>query len=124
MAPRISSTALMDFRRKYMRRVSVLAILCATAWGQQKKSISPFHEAESLLQQNRLAEAYTETVEQLKEHPDVDGYNLLGIIESSRNNFPDAIDAFEHALRLKPGSSKTLNNIGKAYAAQQQCAPA
>jgi len=107
-----------------MRRVSVLAILCATAWGQQKKSISPFHEAESLLQQNRLAEAYTETVEQLKKHPDVDGYNLLGIIESNRNNFPDAIDAFEHALRLKPESSKTLNNIGKAYAAQQQWAPA
>lgn len=124
MAPHISSTALMDFKRKYQRRASVLAILCATAWGQQKQSVSPFHEAESLLQQHRLAEAQTETLEQLKRHPDVDGYNLLGIIESSRNNFPAAIDAFEHALRLKPGSAKTLNNIGNAYAAQRQWAPA
>jgi tetratricopeptide (TPR) repeat protein len=87
---------------------------------QQKPAASPFHEAESLLADHRLAEARTETLEQLKNHPTVDGYNLLGIIQSNQQDYPAAIDSFEHALRLNPRSTKTLNNIGNSYAAQKQ----
>jgi tetratricopeptide (TPR) repeat protein len=87
---------------------------------QKTAAASPFHEAENLLEQHRLAEARTETLEQLKEHPTVDGFNLLGIIESSQQDYPAAIDSFERALRLNPRSTKTLNNVGNAYAAQKQ----
>jgi len=120
MAPHISAKALLKLRTASQRRVSILLVLCATAGAQQTPANSPFREAESLLQQRRLAEAHTETLEQLKKHPNVDGYNLLGIIESNQQDFPAAINSFENALRLKPGSSKTLNNLGNTYAAQRQ----
>ncbi|WP_109486220.1 tetratricopeptide repeat protein [Occallatibacter savannae] len=102
------------------RWAGVIAALCVSSLAQQKASISPFHDAEELLAQHRLAEARTDALEQLKTHPSVDGYNLLGIIDSSQQNYSEAVDAFQHALRMKPGSAKTLNNLGNAYAAQRQ----
>jgi tetratricopeptide (TPR) repeat protein len=94
-------------------------LLCAAVFAQQNSPGSPFRDAEDLLAQHRLAEARTETLEQLKTHPSVDGYNLLGIIESDRQNFDAAVESFQHALRIKPGSPKTLNNLGNVYAAQR-----
>ena len=120
MAPHISSRAVHAFIRASACRASAVLLLCATAWAQQNSSSTPFHEAQSLFEQHRLAEARTEALEQLKAHPTADGYNLLGIIESSQQDFPAAIESFEHALRLKPGLPKTLNNLGNAYAAQRQ----
>jgi tetratricopeptide (TPR) repeat protein len=120
MAPHISPKTLLALGRIYEHRVGILLVLCTTVFGQQKPALSPFSEAENLLQQHRLAEARTEALEQLKTHPRADGYNLLGIIESNQQDFPSAIESFEHSLRLEPGSSKTLNNLGNAYAAQRQ----
>ena len=99
---------------------SAILFLSAVLFAQQKSAMSPFHEAESLLEQHRLSEARTEALEQLKLHPTADGYNLLGIIESNQQQYKAAVDSFEHALRLKPGLPRTLNNLGNAYAAQRQ----
>lgn len=120
MAPHISSRAVLALIRASACRASVVLFLCATISAQQTPPATPFREAQSLFEQHRLAEARTETQEQLKTHPTADGYNLLGIIESSQQDFPAAIDSFNHALRLKPGLPKTLNNLGNAYAAQRQ----
>lgn len=102
------------------RLVSAILFLGATAFGQQSPTGTSFRNAEDLLAQHRLAEARTETLEQLKTHPTVDGYNLLGIIESSQQNFGNAVEAFQQALRIKPGSAKTLTNLGNAYAGERQ----
>jgi tetratricopeptide (TPR) repeat protein len=108
--------------RASARRVTAILFFCTTALAQQTTATSPFRDAENLLAEHRLAEARTETLKQLGAHPTVDGYNLLGIIESNQQAFSAAIEAFQHALRLKPGSPKTLNNLGNVYAAQHQFA--
>ena len=51
------------------RRATLVLFLTASAIAQPKTSTSPFREAENLLEQHRLAEARTETLEQLKTHP-------------------------------------------------------
>jgi len=43
---------------------------------------------------------------------------LLGIVYSNEQDFAHAVDAFQHALKLSPNSTKTLNNLGNAFAAQ------
>ena len=87
---------------------------------QQTSGTSTLREAETLLSEHRLAEARTEALEQLKKHPSVDAYNLVGIIESNQLDYQAAIDSFNQALRLNPRSTKTLNNLGNAYAAQKE----
>ena len=78
-------------------------------------------EMESLIQQHRFAEAKTEALEQLKRHPSsVEGYNLLGIIETNQHDYPAAMASFQKALQLSPRSVKTHNNLGNFYLAQQQ----
>jgi tetratricopeptide (TPR) repeat protein len=102
------------------RRGTLVLFFAALAIGQPKTNTSPFRDAEDLLEQHRLAEARTETLEQLKIHPSVEGYNLLGIIQSNQQDYRAAIDSFEYALRLNPSSTKTRNNLGNAYAAQKE----
>jgi len=119
MPPHISSKT-PAITRAFVLQASVILLLCTITFAQKEPPSSPFHEAESLLQQHRLAEARTETLEQLKNHPTVDGYNLLGIIESNQQDYNAAVEAFHHALHLSPGSAKTLNNLGNAYAAEKQ----
>ena len=63
-------------------------------------------------------EARTAAIESLKRHPNsVEGYNLLGIIESNITDYPAALDAFRRALALQPKSVKTHNNLGDLYLA-------
>ena len=122
MAPHISSTlaspAVFAWRTGIVLFLSFAASLPAAA--QQKASASPFREAQTLLNQHRLAEARSEILDVLKKHESVEGYNLLGVIELNQQNFADAISAFGHALRLSPNSTKTLNNLGNTYAAEKQ----
>ena len=120
MDPRISLKAALAIRRVSARCAIALLFFSATLFAQKSPAGSPFREAESLLAQHRLAEARTETLEQLKTHPTVDGYNLLGIIESSQQDFGSAIESFQHALRLRPGVPRTFNNLGNAYAAERR----
>lgn len=83
------------------------------------KIISPFAQAQALLSQGRVTEAQQEIQDQLKLHPgSVDGYNLLGIVDSEQKDYLGAEEAFQHALRLDPASSKSRNNLGNVYVAQ------
>jgi tetratricopeptide (TPR) repeat protein len=87
----------------------------------QQTSSSDFTEAESLLKDHRLAEARTATLEQLQRHPSsVEGYNLLGIIQSNQKDFAGAIASFQKALQLNPRSAKSHVNLGNVYASQKQ----
>ena len=76
---------------------------------------------ETLVQQGRLDEAKTKVQEELQRNPSsVDGYNLLGIIESDEQDYANALAAFQDALKLAPNSTKTHNNLGNVYAAQKR----
>jgi tetratricopeptide (TPR) repeat protein len=91
--------------------------------GQQASTAgaTSFREAETLLEQNRLAEAKTAVREGLSRNPsNVDGYTLLGIIESRQQDYTDAQRAFEQALHLAPRSAKTHNNLGNTFISEHQ----
>ena len=90
---------------------------------QQKPSAdsADFQRVEALIAQRRFNEAKTGVLEQLQRHPSsIEGYNLLGIIETNQKSYADALASFQKALQLNPQSIKTLNNIGNLYIAQQQ----
>jgi tetratricopeptide (TPR) repeat protein len=84
------------------------------------KSPAPFQEAETLLQQGSVDEAKKKIQEQLALNPSVEGYNLLGIVYSSEKDYANALDAFQHALKIDPNSTKTCNNLGNLYVAQER----
>ena len=64
-------------------------------------------------------------VDELKRHPSsVEGYNLLGIIQTNQQDYAGAIASLQKALQLNPRSTKTHNNLGNVYLAQQQTGPA
>src|ERR1700687_5784993 len=78
-------------------------------------------DAEELLRQGSTAEAKQKLQEQLTLHPSsVEGYNLLGIICAGEKDDADALDAFQHALRLDANSPRTHNNLGNLYVAQEK----
>jgi len=107
-----------------------LLSLCAGAAAQQAvknqnnarptpKASSPFLEAETLLRQGSVDEAKKKVQEQLALNPSsVEGYNLLGIIDSEVKDFSGALDAYQQALKLEPTSSATRNNLGNLYVTQ------
>ncbi len=95
-------------------------VACCTAQQTGSMSSDAFKEVESLVEQHRLAEARTEALAQLKRHPSsVEGYNLLGIIETNQQDYAGALASFEKALRVNPNSVKTHNNLGGFYTAQK-----
>ncbi|MBV8515254.1 MAG: tetratricopeptide repeat protein [Acidobacteria bacterium] len=47
---------------------------------------------------------------------DADGWYYLGRAKYIENRFDEAINAFEHALKLSPGNPKFEDNLGLAYA--------
>ncbi len=49
----------------------------------------------------------------------VEGYNLLGIIDSEQQDDGGALAAFEKALQLAPGSVRTHNNLGNLYLSEK-----
>jgi tetratricopeptide (TPR) repeat protein len=86
---------------------------------QSAKTPSPFLEAEALLRDGSIEEAKQKIQEQLERNPtSVEGYNLLGIIDSEQRDYPGALEALRHALTLEPNSTKTRNNLGNVYVAQ------
>lgn len=122
-----------EFRRSKNSIAILIAgktlVLCATLFfspacsAQQTRSSSPkdFLEAETLLQQHRLHEAKTATEQALQLHPSsVEGYNLLGIIDTNEQDYPGAVEAFQKALKLSSNSVKTHNNLGNLYIALKQ----
>ena len=105
-----------------LKRNSVLALclICASSLGAQNASnaAADFRDALKLVERHEFYEARTSAIESLKRHPNsVEGYNLLGIIESNLKDYPAALDAFSRALALQPKSIKTHNNLGDLYLA-------
>ena len=76
-----------------------------------------FPDVETLVRQGHLAEAEAKMQEQVRQTPSVEGYNLLGNIESARGELPNAIAAFKHALQLSPKSANVETNLNlvRAY---------
>src|SRR5260370_39425613 len=87
---------------------------------QAAKATSPLlAEAEGLVREGRVAEAKNKIQEQLQQNPaNAGAFDLLGVISVSEKDYPDALDAFQHALKLEPNSTRTRNNIGNVYVAQ------
>jgi tetratricopeptide (TPR) repeat protein len=123
-----------EFRRRGKHSIAIpnagkALVLCAVLFlcpvypAQQMRSNSSkdFQEAETFLQQRRLHEAKTATEQALQLHPSsVEGYNLLGIIDTNEQDYPGAVAAFQKALKLSPNSVKTHNNLGNLYVAIKQ----
>jgi len=97
-----------------------IAFCLSTTAQQPIQSPDEFQAIERLVQQGHLAQARTELIETLKQEPaSVEGYNLLGIIETERQDFPSALAAFQEALQVAPRSAKTHVNLGNLYLAQK-----
>ena len=78
-------------------------------------------QAEALMQQGKLDQAKAKVQEELAQHPSsVEGYNLLGIILSSQQDYDGAIAAFQQALNVAPNSTKTHVNLGNVYVAEKK----
>ena len=107
-----------------MSGMFVVLLLCRVGAAEQQPSEKPtanLRPAEALAQQGRLDDAKTQVLDELQRNPSsVEGYNLLGIIESEKQAYPDALAAFQKALKLAPNSTRTHNNLGNLYLAQKR----
>jgi tetratricopeptide (TPR) repeat protein len=84
-------------------------------------SNSPLLHAQELIQTGQLDQAKNVINEQLlRDSSNVEAYNLLGIIFTNEKNYTEALDAFQQALKLKPNSTSTHNNLANLYVAQQK----
>ena len=101
----------------------VILFVCGAAAAQQQSSnvIANLQPVKTLVQQGHLEEAKTRVLEALQQNPSsVEGYNLLGIIESEQLDYSNALAALQKALQLAPNSTKTHNNLGDVYLAQKK----
>jgi tetratricopeptide (TPR) repeat protein len=109
---------------RMVRFFFLMSVLNGSLVGMAQKGPSKppdeFAEATMLTQQGRMAEAKTAVLKALEHNPSsVEGYNLLGIIETNQRDYPGALEAFGKALKLAPNSVKTYNNLGNAYVAMK-----
>jgi tetratricopeptide (TPR) repeat protein len=88
----------------------------------QPAKISPLlQEAEELLRQGSIAEAKNKIHAELQQNPsNAEGYNLLGIAFSDEKDYANALQSYQHALKLAPNSIRTRNNLGTLYVAQEK----
>jgi tetratricopeptide (TPR) repeat protein len=113
--------------RKCVLFLAFLLALCATHAAAQKSQAArvpaekPFAAARKFLAQGNLDRAREETLAGLKSAPkSAEGYELLGISSMQRKDYDQALEAFQHALKLNPRSAVTHNNIANCYAQQQK----
>ena len=107
--------------RKYALLLAVSLCLPWSAGAQKSTASDRFDQVETLIQQRRFAEARTAVLDELKRHPSsVEGYNLLGIIQTHQQDYSGAIASLQKALQLNPRSTRTHNNLGNVYLAQEQ----
>jgi len=89
--------------------------------GSSTEASESLKEVQTLIQQGHIEEARSRLTDELQRHPSsVEAYNLLGIIESSQQDYPKAIAAFQKALQIAPHSAKTRVNLGNAYVAERK----
>ena len=103
----------------FVARLSLLIFLVCPGYAAVQQAEN-FSQVETLIQQGHLDEAESKMREELQRNPSVDGYNLLGIIESDKQDYQSAVTAFQQALQLSPNSTKTHNNLGNVYVAQKK----
>ena len=77
-------------------------------------------DAEELLRKDAKTEAKRTLEEGLSQHPNSEGYNLLGIIEAGENDNALALAAFQHALQIDPNSARTHNNLGNLHVTEEK----
>jgi tetratricopeptide (TPR) repeat protein len=76
-------------------------------------------EAEDLLREGHVAEAKSKIQEELQHNPtNAEAYDLLGVACVNEKDFPSALEAFQHALKLAPNSPRTRNSIANVYVVQ------
>ncbi len=96
-------------------------LLLAAASSSGQNPSTGFADVKVLIQQGQLNAAKALLSEKLKAQPaSVESYNLLGIIESSNKNLPEAEKAFQRALKLEPTSKTTHNNLGNLYVSENR----
>src|SRR6266436_1316000 len=84
-----------------------------------KPSSPPLTEAEALLREGRIEEAKSRIQEELQRNPtNAEAYDLLGVASVNEKDFPGALEAFQHALKLAPNSTRTRNSIANVHVAQ------
>ena len=98
----------------------LLTALPCLSQNSASQSQTNLQSEKALIQQGRLTEASAMTLEELRLHPSVEGFNLLGIIASEEHDNPKAIDAFQQALKLAPDSAKTHTNLGNVYVSEKK----
>ena len=125
----MNESGLFVLRQRKVKALATVAVLLLCLGGaaqqpqeEQSAHSSPeFRAAEKLAQQGHLDEAKQALLEQMKQTPEsVEGYNLLGIIESEQKDFSGALEAFQKALTLAPENTKTHNNLGNFYLTQKK----
>jgi tetratricopeptide (TPR) repeat protein len=87
---------------------------------QPARQASPLlAEAEALLRAGRIADAKSTIQEELQRNPaNAEAYDLLGVASVNERDFPGALEAFQHALKFAPNSTRTRNSIANVYVAQ------
>ena len=76
-----------------------------------------------MLRQGSIEQAKEKIHEELRQNPSsVEGYNLLGIVDTNEKDYANALQAFQQALKLAPNSTGTRNNLGNLYVAEEKLA--
>jgi len=82
---------------------------------------APLKEAQNLIQKGNFDQAIQILVGQTKQDSSsVDAFDLLGIAYAGKNDYQNAMEAFQQALKLAPNSATTHNNLGNLYVSQQK----
>ncbi len=95
--------------------------VCSSAQQGVIDSNSPLGQIETLMHESHLDEARAKAMEEIQRNPaNVDAYNLLGMIQGQQQDFAGALTSFQKALKLKPKSERTHNNLGGLYVAEKK----
>jgi len=83
------------------------------------RKLSPFADAEALVQQGKFDEAKVRIQQEIQQNPaNSEGYALLGLVYTAEKNYSDALSAFQQGLKLNPKSAGIRNDLGNLYVLQ------
>ncbi len=73
-------------------------------------------QAEELRSKGLFDEARALVLKELQNNPgSLEAYNLIGFLYIDQKDYPNALQAFQQALKIAPGSAKTRNNLANVY---------
>lgn len=100
--------------------VALLSPISIIAQEPPSPPTADLQQLKALVSQGHLDEAKAMALKEIQQSPSLDTYNFLGIINSQLQDYPNALDAFHHALQLAPHSIQTHNNLGNLYLTEKQ----